>query len=451
MNRYLCTLIALFLCIGSYAEKGNGCAKDTAKVQVREIRFNYMTKKFEDGIIDKLNINDWVQFVMTNIPGTKDSVVFQAEVEFANGHLEMGTQFGSFMNFNGGKENDGEVGTTESQAAAKAAAKAAIEKVDKETDSAREMINKLNLPESEVLRKTYLKGEDLRKDLNKMNNAKKLNTTTITKDLEIGVARNFIKQYIKSKHKEFAKLAEAAQEDVDWQKNLINLHQLNMQEGNRQKDSIIVSYAVKADTVREKGNGDYYFLPFKVQNFDNASINIKFLNKENLASQDLIIPFANKGGFKLDFSSGFVFNAIYDKEYVIVDAANGNVQIKDKNKELRFNTGLALMAHGYCRTGRFVNLGVTTGISYNLNVQNLNYLLGGSLLFGQDQRFIVTFGGMMGKSKILASHYTVDTDISQSQLTVQSAVPLVERLKISPFLGISYNLGLGTKTKKIKL
>lgn len=455
MKRYLYIIIAVFVCAATYAKEEGRHINDP--VGVKRIYFNYETRAFDSGIVSALKVNDWVQLVVTNIPEAKDSMVFQAEVEFGNGHLEMGDRFGTYIN--------PKSATAESEDVPKKANQEQVkEQVEKAYEEAKGEVLR-EMEEAEPMSKqveslnTYnallkIKAGDDWVGKTKINNITdlykkfKLNSSTIKRDLEIGVAENFIRKYAQFPG------AKAAMDDIAWQKYLVDIHQKNMVATEMVVDSITKVYAAKVDSLlahSKTSNGAYYFMPFKVQNFDNTSINVQFLNKETLTPQNLIIPYINKSGFKLDFSTGFVFNTIYDKEYVIVNAANDHVQIRDKNEELHFNTGLALMAHAYRRSGKFFNWGGTTGISYNLNVQNLNYLLGLSALFGQEQRFILTAGAMMGKSKILASQYKMNTDIPQSELTIQSAVPLVDRLKISPFLGITYNLGLTTKTKKIKL
>jgi len=125
--------------------------------------------------------------------------------------------------------------------------------------------------------------------------------------------------------------------------------------------------------------------------------------------------------------------------------------INEEEKSVSFNTGIALLAHAYSRSGKFANYGLTSGLSFNLNNQNLNYMFGGSLLLGEDQRFIISLGVTAGRVKELVKYYNVGQEIPITELPLTSQVPTVEKLKATWFLSLTYNLGISDAKKTMKL
>jgi hypothetical protein len=404
-------------------------ANKKGEIKVKQILLNYNTKEFVDkSIFSKLKVNDWVQVVITDIPS--DSIICTANAEFGNSNLELKEQFGSFLTFD---QQNKYIAATKKD---KEVIEQENKKVAEEKDSLIDEKTKKEMQKEAIVRITI-------EDKNKY----KTNETNMIEALDIGNARNYITNNPKGTQRN------AALEDIDWQKYLIQVLKENMDKKISYRDSIINVLALKADSGSRKiVTHRHYFMPVKIQNYDYSSFAIRMIDKRSLASEELVIPYINRGGFKLDFSTGFVFNGLTNQNYRLLEYDSNNVQIKRETKDkIPFNTGICLMAHGYMRTGYFVNLAATTGLAYNLNNQNLNFMLGGSILLRADQRFILTFGAMAGRVKELVAYYQTDNPIAKTALPITSDIPFTERLKTSWFIGISYNLGIGGKTKSVKM
>jgi hypothetical protein len=165
------------------------------------------------------------------------------------------------------------------------------------------------------------------------------------------------------------------------------------------------------------------------------------------------------GGWKIDFSSGFALNSLVDNKYSIqYGLAGSGINNKiDSARIIRQNEGnwladIALMAHAYPRTGTRFNAGLTSGVVLR-NGTNVKYLLGGSLMFGYEQRFILSGGCIMGYIDVLDQTYdrALNTYVVKSVLTaVSSSVPTTREFKFGTFFSLSYNLGgttIGAKQK----
>ena len=289
----------------------------------------------------------------------------------------------------------------------------------------------------------------------------KINTNNVIWALEIDIAKDYINSTKDSKEKR------EAINDIEWQKKLVNIAQKNWKQQLEVREKIIDSLSNeitsltldllnKTEELKKVGKKEnsYIFPPFKVENYDFTEFNITITDKTDITKPtetEFNFPFKNKGGFKLDFSTGILATGLYSPSYKLYTIGS-KAQIKEEaNPTSKFNTGIALMAHAYTRTGKYINLGVGSGFSYNLNSQNLNYLLGGSLLWGEEQRFITTIGLNIGKVKELSNYYEVNKEYDSTEFTPNAEVPTVDVLKASWFLSITYNLGIGSPTKTKKL
>ena len=160
------------------------------------------------------------------------------------------------------------------------------------------------------------------------------------------------------------------------------------------------------------------------------------------------------GGWKIDFSTGFVFNKLIDNKYAIkydtVDITPDN-NINDpvaagkiiRQDEGKYVVDVGIMSHIYPRTGTRVNGGLSTGIVIR-NGSNVKYLLGGSLILGYEQRFIISGGWVGGTSLVLDETYNdvLDTYVSRNRLTtISSSIPTTNRWNWNSYFAITYNLG----------
>lgn len=152
------------------------------------------------------------------------------------------------------------------------------------------------------------------------------------------------------------------------------------------------------------------------------------------------------GGWKIDFSSGFILHNLLDKEYVTQDSSITDTtsvsRIIEKNKG-NLDVSIGILSHVYPRTGRRANVGLSTGFILD-NGTTVRYLAGGSLMLGYEQRFILSGGWIGGKVNRLDNSYNrafnnyVDSDELAS---ISSSVPTIQTWSNGFFLGITYNLG----------
>lgn len=387
--------------------------------RIKIITIDYKTKSFEnDSIIKMLKVNDWVQFKIINL---NNNLSAEATVNYSDRNLELQNSFSGYLSFD--KNNEYLQGAKSDNKELKS-----IQEENKKNDLAANKITKDSL-------KNNSKNKMIAKET-------KLNINTMKEDLKIDIAEKFINKYKDAD-------ANAAKEDINWQKYLIRILKENIDNKMKFKDSLLVSQAKKYDSITHLKTK--CFPPIKIQNYDFTEISIYIKDKTNGTVNNINVPFSNKNGFKLDFSTGFVFNGLQSKSYKILPSSTDYVNIKEEEKGVGFNTGIALLTHAYWRSANFTNFGLTTGLSFNLNNQNLNYMFGGSLLLGEDQRFIISSGITAGKVKELVKYYEIDKDISATELSVTSEVPTIDKLRATWFLSLTYNLGVSTGNKTIKL
>ena len=426
-----------------------GQEKDTVKT----IEWNYRTKKFKnDEVFRKLKISDIVQLQIMNLPS---NYTISSNITFLNNHLELRGSFGNNIAF--GKNNP--YYDTKENTSTNTADSLKKEIQNKEKGFTNELKSKNKITDTiGILNQKKTINKSKIEELNTLKNKLlRINYKNLEESLEIGIAENYIKRN---------KENEKALEDIKWQKYLIKNASLNWENQIKIRDEIIVRLSNNIDSLttsiaskdsiieKLKPVTTYYFSPVKIENYDFTEFNITITDKTDNSKPtetEFNFPFKNKGGFKLDFSTGILATGLYSPTYKFY-SNDTSVQIKEEaSPKSKFNTGIALMAHAYSRTGSYVNIGVGSGFSYNLNSQNLNYLLGGSLLWGEEQRFITTLGLNIGKVKELSNYYEINKDYDATEFTVNAAVPTVDVLKASWFISITYNLGINNSSKTKKL
>lgn len=158
------------------------------------------------------------------------------------------------------------------------------------------------------------------------------------------------------------------------------------------------------------------------------------------------VPFKVKGGFKLDFSTGFFLSNVANKEYVnkpnfINDSINGYYLFKSEDKPMSF--GFAGYMHAYCRNAANINVGLSLGIGIDQNIQ-VKIMPGISILLGRKERFIINGGMVIGKVKELSNVQDVN------HLYKEKVEPVyTDSYKIGYFVGISYNLSKWKKSQQV--
>lgn len=432
MKTKLLMVLLTFYSFNSYSQQREKNGKNQVEVDsIQLITIDYSTKSFKKNQLPKnLKTNSWIQFKIENLD---TALTAEGNVNFTNKNLELKNSFAGYLNFDKSNQYINGKATTNT----KDSVADKIKEIKKQSDSLSEnKIDSSKVNYQKVLTKIISKTT-------------KINEGNMIKALEVGYADNYLK------NKE-GKDAENARGDLAWQKKLIKILKNNFENNITKRDSLLKILAVKIDSLNaikkiENPLKEKYFSPTKIENFDISEFNIVVKNKNGNIVDNFNIPFKNKCGFKLDYSTGFVFNGLQSKNYKIIPEGTDYARIKEEEKSLSFNTGIALLAHAYSRTGKFINYGLTTGLSFNLDNQNLNYMCGISSILGEDQRFILSLGITAGKIKELVKYYEVDKDIPLTELPLTAAVPTVEKLKATWFLSLTYNLGISDSSKTVKL
>ena len=154
------------------------------------------------------------------------------------------------------------------------------------------------------------------------------------------------------------------------------------------------------------------------------------------------VPVEVLGGFKIDFSTGLFVSNLIDHKYAITSDSilSANDTLRGyrilRNEEGKIKLGLSAMMHLYYRFSSIINVGLNFGVGI-IPDQSVSYLGGGSLIFGNENRFIISGGVMLGSVERLSSlikEKNLYPDIPlQNDLTVKE-------LDFGWYLGISYNL-----------
>lgn len=156
------------------------------------------------------------------------------------------------------------------------------------------------------------------------------------------------------------------------------------------------------------------------------------------------------GGFKADFSSGLIFTGLHDAAYVLRTEMPANTNLSgggasalpdtaavnriESQKTGTFDVGLGVMGHFYWRTAWFMTPAISLGAMTTSN-SDIRYFGGVSLMFGQEQRLVLSAGIAAGAVNRLAAPYALG-----DPFVGPGPVPTVSVNKMKGFLGITYNL-----------
>jgi hypothetical protein len=295
-----------------------------------------------------------------------------------------------------------------------------------------------------------------------------INQNNLAEVLEVGIALDYLK---KNPDKDISKLK--ALHDIQVQQQFVKIAQQNLQSKINIRDEALIgkdtlinrlnkkidSLAALVNTVSILDTTKKYSvssaLDFQIPNYDITQISYEIKNiRTNVLLDNREKAFLNKGGFKVDFSIGFVANKLVDDVYKIINP-NLNTDTITRIVALpksQFGLGFGIFAHGYVRSGRRFNLAGSSGFAFNANNQILNFMAGVSALFGMEQRIVVTGGVALGKAKELPSSvYRINEDYNSKILKNNADLNYTERMKTKIFISVSYNISnlLQNKSSKI--
>jgi len=243
------------------------------------------------------------------------------------------------------------------------------------------------------------------------------------------------------------------------------------------KDDRIGSIGAKYSLLLTRAITGYieYGFQFTVPNKDEFTLSLKD-TKRDTAMTIFKKTINVSGGFKIDFSSGFILHGLSDYEYSLraqnfnykestfkidtlgnidtsftgsIKSVTGNFY-DESNKN--FSYALGVLVHGYPRTGRALNVGFTSGLL--LDDDRFRFLIGGSLLFKSNtSRITLSGGAILGTIKRIDPQYTRfrwDEKLNSTNLynsldeipheyTDITTFPTIEKMEVSWFLGLTYN------------
>jgi hypothetical protein len=190
---------------------------------------------------------------------------------------------------------------------------------------------------------------------------------------------------------------------------------------------------------------------FQVKNSDVTKLGFEwYRDGQRVSANPQSFEFFNKGGFTIDFSVGIAINGLVNHAFTslaeVVDTAGTTKYRVIRQQGSSINIGPVLLAHAYYRYpvwNRF-KIGATTGFMTNTrdNDFGLNFLFGGSLLFGSEERFNLTFGAVLGKVARLKEGLEEGVTLLDAPLAnLTTDVPTRDVYRCKWFVGVTYNLG----------
>lgn len=187
----------------------------------------------------------------------------------------------------------------------------------------------------------------------------------------------------------------------------------------------------------------------QLQNADKIVFNLSINPKKDVGGvmhmTDELIEIPLRGGWKIDFSTGFYYSNIKNKEFGLRDVIRGDTLsakevVDEGGKDFGKHTaGITALMHIYPRMGS-VQPALTFGVGKGLDL-NYSFVFGGSLLMGRDNRFVISSGYNYSNVKTLSNRYLdVDNNLMEVDKSATSVVN-VNRFKRGGFLSLTYSFG----------
>ncbi|MDA8886744.1 hypothetical protein N9I68_04115, partial [Bacteroidia bacterium] len=180
---------------------------------------------------------------------------------------------------------------------------------------------------------------------------------------------------------------------------------------------------------------DVYKNPEEGSKYESADIaNLSGLKKVKTKDIEITV----KGDLKINSSVGLAFpaygnnNEFINKDSLITSISGNN-----------FTPNIAAYLNFYPYTGRNVSIGGTFGVGVPISIdnKNFNFLLGGSALFGSENRLVLHYGATLGQVNALDKGFAVG-----DKLTDEAAeVPVRKSYQWGGFVGVSFSLAKVSK------
>lgn len=196
--------------------------------------------------------------------------------------------------------------------------------------------------------------------------------------------------------------------------------------------------------IQQLQQADFIYRSSFVAEEDELTINVR-LTADSLDSKNKVIDLPTlkvpvHGGIKINTSVGLNFGQYFrdNNEYFLKD---GVVTSSEGDKFIPY---VSTMLHFYPRSASEVTLGGSFGIGFPLaaseSVESAPvFFLGSSLLFGKQDRLVLTGGLKGGKVRRLDRGFAVGDVVDVGV----GDIPLKSVYELGAFLGLSFNLGGG--------
>nr|WP_314493461.1 hypothetical protein [uncultured Chryseobacterium sp.] len=189
-------------------------------------------------------------------------------------------------------------------------------------------------------------------------------------------------------------------------------------------------------------SNEFYTLPIDVQakNIDAVEFAIirtdKTTNQEDKGFSSKYRVWIN-GGLKIDISAGVFLTSLYDEEYeardIVGNTTDKQIMLK-KRGDYDFAFGSTINTN--FRFNSWIQPQINFGFVFTQN-QKFQLLFGGGIIFGREERWILSGGLSMGVVDRLANGFENEKPYN---LGTSGQIPIVKQFKFGHFLGITYNL-----------
>lgn len=308
--------------------------------------------------------------------------------------------------------------------------------------------------EKQILANRYLNKATSMDNLNGMDLVFQMHTLLDNISLEKSNLDNTFNEFIlKKKNNDFEKELtlnmSAILKDLNEQKKKINITSLDEIIANtvllyNAIDKETFTYNFLINNVKEKA--DYISFEFNATS-KNA---MPYVIKPKPVYYTLTVPLKN--GVQMNVSSGFFFNiGIFNKEYKYqaTDSTQSLFKVVPTSNKLRehFSPSIGLMLHIYERSNSATKVAGAIGFSTS-NATDLRYYVGGSLIFGKTQRFVLSSGVVGGQRQILKSSFGESRfDDKDDNITVSKefkdnnlSIPTQPKFRLGWFISLTLNL-----------
>lgn len=180
---------------------------------------------------------------------------------------------------------------------------------------------------------------------------------------------------------------------------------------------------------------------------DLINFDVKITPRKNITSssaletRDFSTSVPIEGGVKIDFSTGlFMTTGLYNRQYSVTESNSdktNSIISEDSNNSIA-NVSLGALMHISPRCTSSFKPGFTFGFGLNsTDITNANVFVGGSAIFGNNERFIVSTGLSLANVDYIKGKYSLNSEIKTTTIETE----LTEKAtRAGLFLSFTYNL-----------